>query len=273
MNASLRLMERAVIGFNHLPLWRGECRVWEQRMAASTFERWLYLRMHRFGRMGRKERLNLSHYIRRDMTIVDVGANVGLYTVLLSRLVGPGGRVVAFEPEPELFAQLKRNCALNDCGNVEAHNLALGRRADRLVLHKMLVNSGDNHFGARGGGAFCRDIDAQVVALGEYAPNLKPNLVKIDVQGWELDVLLGMEPLLVASPETELYLEFWPEGFRRAGYGWEDIVKFLRKLGFALYLPGTTQPLDDDAMAALNARTAGRLKYTDLYAARRPPQS
>lgn len=267
MSTPLRLLERMAIGFDRLPIWRGECRVWDQRMAASTFERWLYLRMHRIGGMGRDERARLSHYIRPGMTIVDVGANVGLYTVLLSRLVGPAGRIVAFEPDPELFAQLQHNCALNECTNVTTHNLALGRRADRLVLHRMIANSGDNHLGEGGSRVFRRDIEIQVVALGEFTPDLRPDLVKIDVQGWELEVLLGMERLLLASPRTELYFEYWPEGLRRAGSTPEGAVQYLRKLGFTLCLAGTTRPLGDTALATLSAKLTG-LNHADLFASR-----
>src|SRR5688500_13704019 len=98
MNAAVRLAERLALGFNQLPLWRGECTVWDFRFTAATFERWLYLRLHRLGRMGRDECAALRKIVRPGMTILDVGGNLGLYTLLLSRLVGPAGRVVTFEP-------------------------------------------------------------------------------------------------------------------------------------------------------------------------------
>jgi FkbM family methyltransferase len=267
MNPLVRPVERLALAFNQLSCWRGECEVWGLRFSSATFERWLYLRLHRLGRMGRDESAALGRIVRPGMTVLDVGGNLGLYTLLLSRLVGPAGRVVSFEPDPDLFALLQRNISLNGCTNVEAHNLALGRQHDRLVLRRMILNSGDNTLGAGGSGLFRREIETEVVALDEYLPSLQPDLVKIDVQGWELEVLRGMERTLAAIPAPALYLEFWPEGFRRAGCTAEDLVDWLHARGYHLHLAGTPAPLDRAGLAALTKRLTG-LKHADLYATR-----
>ena len=267
MNPAVRIAEQLALWFNQLPCWRSECVVWELRFSAATFERWLYLRLHRLGRMGRDESAALAGIVRPGMTVLDVGGNLGLYTLLLSRLVGPRGRVVTFEPDPELFALLQRNITLNGCANVEAHNLALGRKHDHLKLRKLILNSGDNTLGAGGSGLFRREIEIEVVALDEFQPALRPDLVKIDVQGWELEVLRGMERTLAANPQSALYLEFWPEGFRRAGYTAEGLADFLNAKGYRLHLAGTTEPLDRAGLDTLTKRLTG-LKHADLLAMR-----
>lgn len=268
MNTLVRLAESVALGFNQLPLWRSECRVWGLRLTAATFERWLYLRLHRLGRMGREEHAALSRIVRPGMTVLDVGGNLGLYTLLISRLVGPTGRVVTFEPDPDLHALLQYNCTLNACTNVEAHNLALGRQRDRLVLRRMILNSGDNTLGAGGSGLFRREIATDVVALDEFLPDLRPDLIKIDVQGWELEVLRGMERTLTACPRASIYLEYWPEGFRRAGYQCVDLIRFLRDRSYDIHLTGDDTPLDDEGLAALTRQLTG-LKHADLCARRR----
>jgi FkbM family methyltransferase len=144
MSTIAKLIERVATWFNELGCWRSECLVWGQRMTSASFDRWLYLRMHRSRRMGVEEQAILQKLIQPGMTVLDVGGNLGLYTILISRLVGGTGRVVSFEPDPDLFALLQTNTALNGCTNVGAHNLALGRKRDRLVLRKMILNSGDN---------------------------------------------------------------------------------------------------------------------------------
>jgi FkbM family methyltransferase len=265
MDPLFRLLDRFLEAFCGAPLWRRECRVWDQRMVSATFDRWLYLRLHKLGRMGGVERTALQRLVQPGMTVVDVGSNLGLYTVLLSQRVGPAGRVLAFEPDPDLFALLQRNCVLNDCHNVAAHNLALGSRRDRLLLHKMIVNSGDNHLGEGGSKLFRRTVETAVVSLDEFAPDLQPDFVKIDVQGWELPVLRGMARLLKQHPPAGIYLEFWPEGFRRAGYVADDVVTFLDSLGFHLHRADTLEALNSAALGALTRSLTG-LKHVDLYA-------
>ena len=267
MNTFVRWAENLADGFNRLPLWRRECKVWGLRFASATFERWLYLRLHGLGRMGRAECTALRRYVRPGMTVLDVGGNLGLYTLLLSRLVGPTGRVITFEPDPDLFALLQRNCELNGCTNVEAHNLGLGGRRDRLVLRRMIFNSGDNTLGSGGNGLFRREVTVGIVPLDEFLPDLRPDFVKIDVQGWELEVLHGMRCTLAACPAIALYLEYWPEGFRRAGYAASEFTTFLRERGYRLRLAETGTDLDEAALTALTARLTG-LKHADLLAQR-----
>lgn len=267
MNPLVRLAESLVSGFNRLPLWQGECRVWDFRLRTASFERWLYLRLHRLGRMGRDEARALAAIVRPGMTVLDVGGNLGLYTLLLARLVGPAGKVITFEPDPDVFALLRQNLDLNHCANVEAHNLALGRTRSRLRLRRLILNSGDNTLGQGGSGLFRREVDVEVVSFDEFRPGLRPDLVKVDVQGWELDVLRGMERTLAAEPAPQLYLEYWPAGFRRAGYTAPELVTFLRGLGYRLQRVDNGRQLDQPALEALDRELTG-LKHADIRAIR-----
>ncbi|HVT73232.1 MAG TPA: FkbM family methyltransferase [Lacunisphaera sp.] len=267
MNPLVPLVERLAAGFNDLPLWAGECTVWDRRFRSASFERWLYLRLHRLGWMGRRESAALARSVRPGMTVLDVGGNLGLYTLLLSRLVGPAGRVVTFEPDPALFALLRHNIARNGCANIEAHNLALGRTHARLRLRRLILNSGDNTLGPGGSGWFRREVEVEVVALDEFRPGWRPDFVKIDVQGWELDVLRGMEQSLAAEPPPILHLEYWPAGFRRAGYAARDLVAFLRARRFRLHRVDTGAELDEAGLAQLDRELTG-LRHADIRAER-----
>src|SRR5208283_897383 len=112
-------------------------RVWGFGMRAATFDRALYLALHRAGLMGAPERAALAALARPGMTVLDIGANLGLYSLLLARSVGPSGRVIAFEPDPDLCALLRANCAANGLANVEAHNMALGAAPGRMILSRL----------------------------------------------------------------------------------------------------------------------------------------
>ena len=267
MNVFMRSAERLVAGFNGLALWKGECVVWNGRLAAATFDRWLYLRLHRLGCMGREERATLQRIVRPGMTVLDVGANLGLYTVLFARLVGATGRVIAFEPDPALFALLRRNSTLNGFTNITAHNLALGSRSDRAMLRKMIFNSGDNTLGSDGSRCFRREVPIQVVALDEFLPALHIDLVKIDVQGWEFEVLRGMDRILAACPHAGIYFELWPAGLRRAERTPAEMAEWLQARGYKLYHAATGSELDESAFAALVSKLTG-MKHADLLALR-----
>jgi len=269
VTASRTLVARIADFFNHASLWHCEHRVWGQRLASATFDRWLYLRLHSAGQIGAAQRATLQEIVRPGMTVIDVGANLGLYTVLLSRLVGPAGRVISFEPDPYLFGLLMRNCALNGCANVEAHNLALGSGRSRLVLRKRIFNSGANTLGASDNRFFPSAVEVGVVSIDEFLPTLQPDLVKIDVQGWEIEVLKGMQQTLTTSANIALYLEFFPKGLRQAGYSADELLNFLAGQNFRLYLTdGTAHTLLDRAgLDALTIRLT-RFKYCDLYALR-----
>jgi FkbM family methyltransferase len=260
-------IERAAAWFNGLGLWHGPQSVWGERIRAATFDRWLYLRLHRHGAMGRFERRTLAGLVRPGMKVVDVGGNLGLYTVLLARQVGAAGQVISFEPDPELFDLLRENCAANGCGQVACHNLALGSRPGRMILNKMSLNSGDNHLGTGQEKAFYRPVEVQVETLDRLLPDLRPDFVKIDVQGWELEVLRGMEQTLRASPHVAVYVEFWPGGMRRAGSRPEDLFDFLQRLGFRVFTVSDRAEQDAASFALLTQRVKG-LDHADLFASR-----
>lgn len=269
MNPLPLLLNHAAASFNDLSLWKGSCRVWDQQLTSPGFERWLYLRAHRFGLMGRKDRRHLEQWIRPGMRVLDVGSNLGLYSVLMARLVGVQGRVVCFEPDPVLFQAFRRNCALNGVDWVEGHNCALGARSARLSFHQKITNSGDNHLGQTQprDRLFRRTIEADVVALDVFLPGLEVDFIKIDIQGWELEALRGMQQTLAAQPAVTVYFEFFPAAYQRAGTTWRELVDFLHAGGFRISDPNTGHELTENDLARL-ADSMKDMKYTNLLARR-----
>jgi FkbM family methyltransferase len=166
----------------------------------------------------------LSAEIRPGMTIVDVGANIGYYTLLFSKLTGDSGRVYAFEPEPQNFALLQQNLSRNQRTNVVALNRAASDRAGESFLYLSTENHGDHQAypsddGRRKVRMTTTRVDACVTG--------PVDLVKMDVQGFESHAFNGMEAIIAASPSLTIFTEFWPEGLRRAG---SDAADFLRRL-------------------------------------------
>jgi FkbM family methyltransferase len=125
----------------------------------------------------------------------DVGANIGFFTILAARLVGPEGRVVAFEPVPACAQAVAHNIALNDFAHAEIREEAVGAAGGRARL--LVVGEASwSHLASTGRHADVRDeIDVTVVAVdelvqaGTIAP---PDVVKIDTEGAELQAIAGM---------------------------------------------------------------------------------
>ena len=272
MNQAARVMGRLASRFNGLALWRLEQRVWGLRMRAVTFDRTLYLALHRAGLMGASERVALGHLVRPGMTVLDVGANLGLYSLFLASGAGPSGRVIAFEPDPDLFALLRENCAANSAANVEAHNLALGASPGRMVLSRLTLNSGDNHLGESRDSTFRRPVEVEVAALDILMEGLRPDLIKVDMQGWELKVLKGMESLLRRVEAVGIYLEVCPKWLRRAGDGPAQLFDYLQSLGFRIYSCGTWAPMDRAAFLAMAGRLMGQ-GHVDVFVSRSQPRA
>ena len=251
---------------NHAAIWQRPITVWRNRVRAASLDRLVFLALHRAGLMGKEEAGLLEKLVKPGMQILDVGANIGLYTLLLSRLTGGTGKVFAFEPEPNLFSILCENCAANRASNVTPFQCAAGEANGRATFQRATFNSGDNRLGASTAGA--ESIEVEVARLDEVVPVRIVDFVKLDVQGHELAALAGMEQLLASSPDVCVLFEFWPAGLRVAGTSPESLFQFFRDRDFLIHELEGGQPRVLDGPAALLEKL-GTKRYTNLLAARK----
>jgi len=188
----------------------------------------------------RLERLFCSRYLRPGMSVVDVGANVGLYTVLADQLVRPEGRVYAFEPSTESRTVLLRNLELNEATGVEVFGCALSDKAGRAVLQGVDgEGDGFRHLRPRADGVApvgTGHESVEVATLDEWAAadpvrQMPVDFMKIDVEGGEYAVLRGATLLLARSPDVVVMFESWPEYCARYGHTPSDVHGFLRDTG------------------------------------------
>ena len=162
----------------------------------------------------------LTRLLVSGMMFVDVGAHIGLLTLAGARAVGPQGRVVAFEPTPITFDLLIRALAISGLGDrVEAQRLACGARAERRAFHvaTVLGHSSLLEPATVGSDRGVQRIEVDVVRLDDVLPTgARVDVVKIDVEGAELDVLAGMTRILGENPDLAIIAEFGPAHLRRA---------------------------------------------------------
>jgi len=178
-------------------------------------------------------------YCAAGDVVVDVGANVGEVSIVLSQKVGPGGQVFAFEPVPRIYGYLRGNLALNRCMNVITHNLALGAAAGSVRMTD--DRRDDMNRVVRDGGI---TVPGSTLDL-EVPESLSPALIKVDVEGTELFVLQGGPEVL--SRTACVNCEMWELHFRRNGYSMGDLIAFMRDAGFVTFViqqPRQLRPVD-----------------------------
>jgi len=174
------------------------------------------------------EALFFRRYLRPGDVVLDVGANVGLTTLVASRAVGDSGKVYAFEPHPAVFAYLEDNLALNGAGNVVAENVALGDRDGTVCISDM--RSDDHNFIERSGAGLEvpeRRLDRLDTGESRVA------LLKIDVEGYERFVLEGAAQTLERT--DCVFFESWDRHFARYDYGSTDLLRWLGDRGWTVF--------------------------------------
>lgn len=168
------------------------------------------------------------------MIAVDVGAHVGYYTVLCADLVGPRGKVYAVEPAEQNLELLRDNVARFTVGVVTILPCAAGRDDATRKFH--VTDASDTH------GFYDHPlqntvrIDQVPVRRLDGLIHERADLVKIDVEGAELEVLAGAEGLLERPGRLTLVLEWNPACLRRAGRDPAELLDHLASLGFAVTL-------------------------------------
>jgi FkbM family methyltransferase len=189
----------------------------------------------------RAERILLHRFLRPGDTFIDVGANIGLYSVLASRIVGPGGHVFSFEPDPRVYARLLFNLESNGCDNVKTFQLALSNADETRVMQ--ISNAGFdayNSFGApvRGEGTFeAHDVTCmRYDSLAKIEPRMaRASMIKIDVEGWEAMVLHGAIEQLCRENAPLLQLEFNDQAAKALGLSCKQIYQWLNTLHYSVY--------------------------------------
>lgn len=163
--------------------------------------------------------------------VIDVGAHIGYFTLVMAGLVGDRGSVLAFEPDPDNFALLQANLRLNRTRNVLAEAKALSDRAGRAELHASDDNTGDHRLYASSTPRAVRAVDT-VTLDGYLCGRDEPmHFVKIDTQGLEPRILDGMSGLIERNrPWLTLAIEFSPGLLRCSGGDVGDLLHRLERL-------------------------------------------
>ncbi len=176
----------------------------------------------------------VSEHLKPGMTVYNIGANLGYYTLLASECVGAKGSVYAFEPAPENFELLQRTVSENKLTNVELFPSAVGAANGSATLSLSQTNSGDHQLQMV---ASREHVIVDVTSIDAFTAegHSQPNAIIMDVQGAEYDVLRGASDLLAMQQPLILFTEFWPRGLDgRHPDGAKEMLNLLDRAGFQL---------------------------------------
>ncbi|HZW91448.1 MAG TPA: FkbM family methyltransferase [Candidatus Eremiobacteraceae bacterium] len=200
---------------------------------------WIYLNLREssmmlqraLGRYEPEKHQALRHFLRPGATFVDVGCNKGDFALAAARLVGSGGRVLAFEPHPENCRWTRKSIAKNGYRNIDLQQLALSDTNGTATLHlgeKSGFHSLIGGLAQRNEGTIAvktRRLDDLLLGMGWI------DAIKIDVEGAEMQVLRGAQETLAAQRSLAVLLDV----HSHLGVNAEEVCAFLRGLGFTLY--------------------------------------
>lgn len=176
------------------------------------------------------------------LTVYDIGGWEGVFTLFFSRAVGLNGGVVTFEPNPQNQAIIQKNLSINQIGNVTIVAVALGREARQAKLAIPRISSG---LASVVGGSRYRYIESQASEICDIQLDTldhqvaerglpDPDFVKIDVEGLELDVLMGMQKT-VKRAKPHLFIEVHECGEDGGTGNARSVVEWLLKNGYSVF--------------------------------------
>jgi FkbM family methyltransferase len=230
----------------------------------------------------RKENLTTQLFknaVKQGNTVVDVGANIGYYTLLAAKLTGNMGHVYSFEPDPTNFRVMLNNVALNGYHNVMPFQKAVSNKIATVKLYLSKTDVGahtlrEQHdhfqFTQKQAGDY---VEVDSVVLDDILHNETVDVIKMDCEGSELAVLLGMHNIISRNPNIKMFIEFYPSALEEMGYSPRGLLNKLFSYGFSLtVIDELRTPIDkylkvntaDDVMSLCNNKE----KILNLFAER-----
>jgi FkbM family methyltransferase len=169
---------------------------------------------------------------------IDVGANIGLFSLLASKIVGNEGKVLCFEPAPITCSRLKENVKLNNLKNIDIRNIGLSNKKGELIFY-VSKNGHDawNSFAQSQDNKLESSIQVPVSTLDIEVKDVDKSrikILKIDVEGWEKFVLYGGKDFFV-NYNPIVMVEFTEENTFNAGYPVYDIYNIMEEFGYVWY--------------------------------------
>lgn len=185
--------------------------------------------------------------LKSGQNFLDIGANIGYYSLLASKIVGNSGRVYSFEPSSREFKRLLKNIEINNCKNIIPSNLALSDSNNEIYFSIAQGHTGLNSISIEDKSIDKTTQIVKTMKLDTYFNSeiIRFKLAKIDVEGSELMVLKGMEQILKEHAIERIIIEITPRFFKVFNYKKDDIYNFLKFYGYTSIVNGDSEQYDE----------------------------
>lgn len=173
--------------------------------------------------------------IKNGDVVLDIGANIGYFTLIFAKIVGEEGKVFAFEPDPTNFSLLKKNVEINGYQNVILIQKAVSNKTGKIKLYLSEENlAGHRIYNLHGDR---KSIEIEAIQLDDYFENYngKIDFIKMDIEGAEGQAIQGMFNLLKKNKTVKIVTEFLPIALKISGIEPIEYLKMLIEHGFKLY--------------------------------------
>ena len=207
----------------------------------------------------------LRRIVKPGNTVLDIGANIGFYTTIFSKAVGPHGRVFSFEPDAINYNRLCKSA--KGLSNVQILHKAVASKTQKIVLYTSKKLNVDHR--TYKPEKFDKEIEIEAVSLDEFLKNSSViDVIKIDIQGYEMQAMKGMTHILKNNQNISILSEFWPYGLKMAGSSILEYYECLKNLGFFVYLLSEKGLISLSIEAVKSMSLLDNENYFNIYATR-----
>lgn len=225
-------------------------------------------------------------FIKPGDVVLDLGANIGYFSLLSARLTGPTGKVFSFEPEPNNFRYLTENLKLNGYAHAHPFNIAASNESGTISLFVCEYDSGHHTIKNEKGissykeGGASKEIAIEAVKLDQFLKDKtdRVDFIKMDVEGAEALALEGMKELLKKNGDVTVIMEFFPYFISAMGSSPERMVSMiLDELGFNMFIIGHDYSMEHSdknfvqvkSYKELNSYIVGTMDHVNLILSRK----
>jgi len=211
-------------------------------------------------RQDKNEIAFIQQHLKPGSTVLDIGANIGFYSKILSQTTGQNGHVHCFEPDITNFNHLKNNTKY--LTNITANNLAVSATNDPIKIYLSKELNVDHR--TYPVDDYHSIIEIKATSMDSYLEGGKTvDFIKMDIQGFEIEALKGMKNTIMNSPNIQILMEFWPYGLHAAGCSVKALLELLNEMELSYTLTDDNSTIDHNNIAQYE--TWDKERFTNLY--------